>query len=209
MVSEQTPPPSERSIAAWRVWLQALAVDADAALSAAITYEGLAREARTAWLDALDTDLEGLGVPIVAAYAPLLAVEDDVDLRTRIEERLAAAGDAGIGELPAAERRGFVGAEHRERQLVVVASPLYLHFVELLVCRVVPDEAVVSATYEPLWDARNLRPRFELDGVTVEEQSIHDVVDLLAHAVLGDRRRGRPAPAELVRFADLFAVGLG
>src|SRR5580658_3109558 len=65
--------------AAWRTWLSALAVDADAAVAAALAYESLAPEGRDAWLDAIATDLDDMGIPVpaIALYAPLLAVEED------------------------------------------------------------------------------------------------------------------------------------
>lgn len=204
-------PVSERSVAAWRTWLRALAVDADAALSAALIYEALAREARVAWLDALDADLVQSGVPAVAAYAPLLAVEEDPELRARIEERLGGAptpedeDSAGISVL--ARRRAWSGACGRGAHLVVVSSPLYLHFVELLICRVAGDETLLGTSIEPLWDGRNLRRTLDIEGVTVAEVPMHDAVDVLAHAVLAERRAGRAAPEDLVRFADLFGQG--
>ena len=204
-------PVSERSVAAWRTWLRALAVDADAALSCALTYQGLAREGRVAWLDALETDLEASGVPAVAAYAPLLAVEDDEELRLRISARLGGAPDeedtdsAGISIV--ARRRAWLGDAGDGEQLVVVSSPLYLHFVELLICRVVPEQRIVSTSHEPLWNGRNLRRTLDIEGVRVAEQPLPEVVDLLAHTVIAERRGGRPAPDVLVRFADLFGQG--
>src|SRR3984957_1838219 len=60
---------------AWRSWLSALATDAEAAMAAALAYESLPPEGRDAWLDALESDAPSLGVPAVALYAPLLAVE--------------------------------------------------------------------------------------------------------------------------------------
>ena len=43
-------------------------------MAAALAYESLPDEGRDAWLDALEVDAPGLGVPLVALYAPLLAV---------------------------------------------------------------------------------------------------------------------------------------
>ena len=54
---------------AWRTWLSALAVDAEAAVAAALAYEALAAEGRDAWLDALDDDRDKLDVPAGATAA--------------------------------------------------------------------------------------------------------------------------------------------
>src|SRR6202158_4799312 len=80
--SKPPPPPTdlvndEHVRSAWRSWLSALATDAEAAMAAALAYESLPAEGRDAWLDALDGDAADLHVPIVALYAPLLAVEMD------------------------------------------------------------------------------------------------------------------------------------
>src|SRR5580704_14634604 len=79
-----------RAIGAWRTWLAALATDAEAALAAAMTYSALGGEARDAWLDALDRDRGLVEVPLVALYAPLLAVEADELRRARIQHALGA-----------------------------------------------------------------------------------------------------------------------
>src|SRR6186713_719409 len=82
-VTSKTPCP--RSVRAWRAWLGALANDAEAAQAAALAYEQLDASGRDAWIDSLAQDARELGVPRIAVYAPLLAVELDTARRQRIE----------------------------------------------------------------------------------------------------------------------------
>ena len=192
---------ARRSHAAWRTWLGALGTDAEAALSAAFTYEALDEEARLAWLDALDVDLPQLSVPVVAIYAPLLAVEKDEARRKRIS--------LAMGELPPAPprpRRALRAICASGERVCAIVSPLYLEFVELLVCRYHPDHGVVHASYDPLQSARRFAAPCALDGETADDAGLEEVVEDLAHAVLADRREGRAAPVALVRFADLFSL---
>ena len=73
-----------RAHAAWCKWLSALASDSEAAMAAALAYESLPDGARDAWLSALEADAPDIGVPLVALYAPLLAVESDPAPHTRV-----------------------------------------------------------------------------------------------------------------------------
>jgi hypothetical protein len=197
-----------RSHGAWRVWLSALATDAEAALSAALTYESLEPAGRDAWLDALDADAPSVGVPVVALYAPLLAVEEDVDRCARIER--AIHGDEGSRFLltaPSAGRaRALRGVLDCGTDIVVaIVLPLYLGFAELLVCRFDPDRGVVSASHEPLCAATSFTAGTSCEGATLEIASLDDVIEEMAHAIVADRRAGRAAPDALVRFADRFS----
>ena len=87
-VSEPPPIPAPRATprarAAWRAWLEALAVDAEAAIAAALTYSELDAHARDVFLDAVDEDAETMRTPRIAIYAPLLAVESDPARRLRL-----------------------------------------------------------------------------------------------------------------------------
>src|SRR5277367_5193373 len=137
-----------RMRAAWRTWLSALATDAEAAMAAALAYESLPPEGRDAWLDALESDAPSLGVPAVALYAPLLAVESDDERRARIELSLAASGDPGRPSQP--EPRALLGVSSDGTHACVIAMPLYLDFVEILSCRYTPSGGFVTATHDPL-----------------------------------------------------------
>jgi hypothetical protein len=182
--------------AAWRSWLLALASDADAALAAALAYESLDDAGRRAWLDALDQDAPTLAVPPIALYAPLLAVETDEQRRARIEE---AVGDNAVDRSACA----LVGGKEDER-VCVISVPLYLSFVEVLVCRYSPDRGVMAAHHEPLRHKDDVATLAE--GEPLEAASIRTVIDELAHAVLADRRAGRTPPKPLTMFAHLFGL---
>ena len=188
-----------RAHAAWCKWLSALASDSEAAMAAALAYESLQDEARAAWLSALEADAPDIAVPVIALYAPLLAVEADPDRRARIERAMDGATSAF--PLRTHALRGIApGGEH----VCVVVSPLYLDFVELLVCRYTPDGGLRSARHEPLCHVRErIRPP-ELAGIDLEAAALEDVVEELAHAVVADRRAARPPLPALSKFIHLF-----
>jgi hypothetical protein len=208
--------------AAWRTWLSALATDAEAAMAAALAYESLPPEGRDAWLDALDADAPGLAVPTVALYAPLLAVEQDEERRARMVATLDASK---VRLSPPGPVRALHGIGPTGDHVCVVLSPLYLDFVELLVCSYHPDAGVISARRDPvrhLLDVlgRPASPGGEasagsvpppptsgctMNGVAVAEVPLGHVIEGLAHAVVADRRQGRDAPEALTSYAHLFA----
>lgn len=190
-----------RAHAAWRTWLAALARSADAATAAALAYESLAAEARDAWLDALDADAPSVDVPKIALYAPLLAVEQDDERRERIAKNVTGAAKRSTPP------RALVGGKSQDRVCLVV-SPLYLDFVELLLCRYDQDHGIHDARHE--W----LVHKDEIDACAREvdaklvDAPLQQVVEELAHAVVADRRAGRAAPPALMRYVDLFVPDL-
>jgi hypothetical protein len=194
-----------RAHAAWRSWLSALASDPTAAMAAALAYESLPAQAREAWLEALDSDAPGVRVPRVALYAPLLAVESDEGRRARIKKALTAHAEATSRGPAAHALRGRTPQGH---DVCIVVNPLYLDFVELLVC-CYGAGGIVSARHEPLSHLREQPSILEAEGAQLELTPIADVVEDLAHAVLADRRAGREPPEALGRFIHLFAPALG
>ena len=206
-------PPSdaqEPAVGAWRVWLQALASDAEAAWAAALTYGELPLDVRKDWLDALDADVPTLGVPPVAIYAPLLGVESDAELRLRMVRAMGpltgtAAWRAWLGE-DAPDGAGI--------SIIVLVRSLYLHFVELLICHIAGDAELRSVTHEPLTDGRSFVDGASIDGTpfgagALRHVPLDDAVETLAHAIVAQRRQGRPVPDVLTKFADLFTPSLG
>ncbi|MDB4943580.1 MAG: hypothetical protein JWP97_3114 [Labilithrix sp.] len=190
-----------RAHAAWRTWLAALAISADAATAAALAYESLSPEGRHAWLDALDTDAPSVDVPKIALFAPLLAVEQDEDRRARIAQNVTGA--ARRSTPPQA-----LVATRKDGRLCLVVSPLYLDFVELLVCHYHPDEGIREARHEWLVHRDEVRNVARDRGVKLIEVPLPELVEELAHAVVADRRAGRAAPEALLRYTDLFAPDL-
>jgi hypothetical protein len=187
-----------RAHAAWRTWLAALARDADAATAAALAYQSLTAEGRDAWLDALDADAPDVGVPKVALYAPLLAVEQDDKRRSRIAKNVEGAAKRSTPP------RAIVGWKDDDRVALII-SPLYLDFVELLLCRYHPDRGIKEARHEWLAHKTLVSDCAREVGVTLDPAPLPEVVEELAHAVVADRRARRSAPEILIRYIDLFA----
>ncbi len=194
---------------AWRSWLSALATDAEAAMAAALAYESLPDEGRDAWLDALEVDAPDLGVPHVALYAPLLAVEPEGPRRARIEAAFASAANAddrsGIAR---GEPRAMMGVARDGTHACVLIAPLYLDFVQVLSCRYTPAGGFVAVSHDPLRHASDLGAVRDVEGVAVEPTPLRIVVEELAHAVLADKREHRTTPSALAAFAHLFVPHL-
>jgi hypothetical protein len=201
---DPTPSQHARAVGAWRSWLAALASDAEAALAAAMTYAALPAEGRDAWLDALERDRGLVDVPHVALYAPLLAVEVDEPRRARIAY--------AMGTLPIARGGKALRGKTASGDLVcAVATPLYLDFVELLVCRYDPERGVFSAYHEPFRNAAQVSSAVESaleEAVVLSPALLRDVIEELAHAVVADRREGKTPPEALARFSHLFGPDL-
>src|SRR4051812_43651182 len=162
---------------AWRSWLSALATDAEAAMAAALAYESLPDEGRDAWLDALESDAPTLNVPMIALYAPLLAVEAEITRRLRIEAALGereSSPDDAKKDVLAADTRALSGVAPDGKHLCVIVAPLYLDFVEVLVCRYTPTGGFVAVKHEPMRHASDVPhvpqgTRAEIEGVAVEQ----------------------------------------
>jgi len=143
-----------------------------------------------------------LDVPALALYAPLLAVESDGPRRERIEAAIAlGAGDAASVGTEAFALRG-VGADGAHA--CVVVAPLYLDFVQVLVCRYSPGHGFIATRHQPLRHLGDLSPVTDVDGIAVEPTPLRVVIEELAHAILADRRGQRETPAALASFAHLF-----
>lgn len=188
--------PAAAPYAAWLRYLTSLGENGDCAMAASLAYRSLPTPARSAWLDALEVDAPGLDVEPFALYAPLLAVEHDLELGTRIR---AAMGELPITQVTACALSGVDG----EARVAVLVRPAYLDFVDLVGCRYSPDDGIALAVREPLrrWD--ELPSAW--NGIALAAASLDAVIEDLAHAVLADRRLGRPPPEALIAFADLFA----
>ena len=186
---------------AWRVWLEALAHDPEAAWAAALTYRALDVAGRDAWIDALDVDAPDVGAPAIALYAPLLAVEEDPARRARLEATLVAHG------IPAPQHvlRGLRG-ERGKSKIVVLVHPLYLEFVEVLTCQIAGDEGFHDVRHDPIRLADQAPKGGDmLEGIELEAVPVEPLIEELSYAVVAHRRKKQPLPAALSRFVDLFA----
>lgn len=185
---------------AWRVWLEALAHDPEAAWAAALTYRSLPVDGREAWIEALEIDAPDVGAPAIALYAPLLGVEDDPGRRARIEAALMNHG----APVPTNVLRALVG-EVNARRVVVIVHPLYLDFVEVLTCVLDGEAGFGDVRHDPIRRAVEAPKAGDLlDGAELEARPLEVVIEELAHAVVAHRRKGAQLPPPLVRFADLF-----
>jgi hypothetical protein len=227
--TEQDP----RLRSAWRTWLSALAIDPEAAVAAALAYEALSPEGRDAWLDALALDIDDMHirVPAVALYAPLLAVEPEEGRKARIGAALAARGQSITQAIRHERVRALCGRAPMGEHVCALLSPLYLDFVSVLVCRYRPERGVLAARRDPIRhvvdvvgrklsdhgagvesgepDARTEPLVCTLDGISMAEAPLCDVVEDLAHAIVADRRQGRAAPEVFRAYAHLFVPNVG
>ncbi len=189
---------------AWRVWLEALAHDPEAAWAAALTYRSLPVDGREAWIEALEIDAPDVGAPAIALYAPLLGVEDDPSRRARIEAALMKHG----APVPTNVLRALVGevsTKGAEQRIAVIVHPLYLDFVEVLTCILDGESGFRDVRHDPIRRAGEApRAGDTIDGAELEARPLEVVIEELAHAVVAHRRKGAQLPPPLVRFADLF-----
>ena len=143
-----------------------------------MAYESLAAEGRDAWLDALDAEAPLLEVPALALYAPLLGVETDEGRHARMQAALDAAPHATSTPR---SFRALSGDDPSGDRIVAIVVPLYLDFVELLLCRYEPDAGVRFARRGPLLHASEVfegaSPVREIEGVALVEVSFGRVVE--------------------------------
>lgn len=194
-----------RVMAAWCEWLDALGTDAEAALAAAMAYKQLDSEARDSWLSALEQDVPRLKVPLIAVYAPLLAVELDPERRARIT---AAIGPGDVGSTPQSRARALCGLLRDGTRVAAVVCPLYLDFVQVLACAYRSGEGFAWVRHDPIVQRSAApEPGQQLGGVQLESTPLKPLIDELAHTVLAHTRSGRAIPEALRAFADLFGPG--
>ena len=210
--AERTPLPIDgradtRVHDAWCEWLGALATDAEAALAAAIAYQELGGDARDHWLSALEQDALRVKVPLIAVYAPLLAVESDPERRSRITD---AIGPLDAAASPRFAAQGLTGKLADGARVAVLITPLYLDFVQVLACAYRVERGFGWVRHDPIVDQKHApRPGERIDGALLERTPLKSLIDDLAHAVLAHKRSGREQPEALRVFADLFGPNLG
>ena len=188
---------------AFRVWLRAQSVDADAALAASLVYADLEAPARDAYLDALEEDASNAQLSsgaLLGAALPLLAVETDGARRGRIERWVDPAEAVGPEGFALTGRDGAA-------RVALLCAPVYLQFVDVLLCRY-DDEGILGAEHEPMTSRSWALQRAARLGVPLASAPMADAVEELAHAVVAHRLRGRPAPEALVAMVRVFSPAL-
>jgi len=210
--SERTPLPGlpikdERVVGAWCEWLGALATDAEAALATAIAYRELTPAGRDYWLAVLEQDAERLEVPMIAVYAPLLAVETDAARRHRIAQ---AMGPIEVEVTPRFGAYALAGVTGDGTRVAVLITPLYLDFAQVLACGYRTGTGFSWVRHDPIL-LRGSAPVAgnRLEGVLLEATPLRSLVDDLALTVLAHQRSGRELPEALRAFADLFGPVVG
>jgi hypothetical protein len=183
--------------------LAAAVENASAAQGLALAYAALGRAQRQALIDAVLSDTRGADICASAVLAPLLAVEDDVELARYIASAISASG--GTGLRCDATCRALLSGDAAEGS-ALLARPLYGHFVELLGLCWTRTEGVVRTLFEPLATAQDLK-RHASDlqrGDSLEEIPVAFAMDVIASALWQHRRLHGELPRLVSRFAELF-----
>lgn len=199
--------PCPRSVQAWRAWLGALANDAEAAQAAALAYEQLDASGRDAWIDSLAQDALEVGVPRIAVYAPLLAVEADGKRRQRIQ---SALGPHESGAAPRQATRALVGTGRGNLRVAVLVAPLYMDFVQVMACGYRVAESFDWVRHDPIVSMGSVpRAGQRLEGVVVEASPLKGVIDELALTIVAHHRSHGQLPPALRAFAHVFGPSFG
>lgn len=192
----------QRVTRVWCEWLQTLAHDPEAALAAAQAYQQLGDEDREQWLNVLESDAGAVGVPSIAIYAPLLAVESEPRRYRRILDGIHY--ERGLSE-QLAERKALFGQLPNGAHVAVLIEPLYLDFVQVVACAYHPGRHFTWVKLDPLVTAaRALQAGSVLEGALLESVPSRSLVDELARTVVAHGRSGREFPEGLCALADLF-----
>ncbi len=198
----------------FKTWLASLGRDGSAALAAGEVYGSLSPDERDAWLDAVASDLGPAGVAhrgVAAAYAPLLAHEEDPVRRERILGEISRAGLGGeVGVMKAFMGAGRFSFERLPCSIIVLLRGLAFDLSEALVCAVTEEadgERIRAATYLGLASAVEAeRVALEMGApCTLSPVDPREATDKIAHGIWSDARRGREPFADLTAAAHFFA----
>jgi hypothetical protein len=191
-----------RASAIWCEWIATLAESADAALAAAIAYERLDPTARLEWLEAIEQESHAIAVPLIAAYGPLLAVEED-DARRRLMEAALRRSHSEVRTREDSTCKVFATSGPLRR--IVVLAPTYLSFQQVITCRTISGVRFVSVAREPFVHVTGgPRAGDETPDGRLEAMPLDHAVDILARTIVAHERSGGSVPRELCALADLF-----
>jgi hypothetical protein len=183
--------------------LAAAVENASAAQGLALAYAALERAQRQLLIDAVLTDTLAAEMCPSAVLAPLLAVEEDIELARYIASAISASGGKGLR--CDATCRALLAGDATEGG-ALLARPLYGPFVELLGLAWTREQGVVHTLFEPLVTAQDMEHQArELPwGAQLEEIPVAFAMDVIASALWQHRRLHGQLPDLVARFADLF-----
>jgi hypothetical protein len=183
--------------------LAAAVENASAAQGLALAYAALERPQRQLLIDAVLADTRAADMCPSAVLAPLLAVEEDVELARYIASAISASGGKGL-RCDATCRALLAGDANEGGALL--SRPLYGPFVELLGLGWTRERGIVDTLFEPLITTQDI-PRHAQTvawGSQLEEIPVAFAMDVIASALWQHRRLHGELPQLVARFADLF-----
>ena len=136
--------------------LAAAVENASAAQGLALAYAALERPQRQLLIDAVLTDTLAAEMCPSAVLAPLLAVEEDVELARYIASAISASGGKGLRCDTSC--RALLAGDATEGG-ALLARPLYGAFVELLGLAWTREQGVVHTLFEPLVTAEGMEQK--------------------------------------------------
>lgn len=183
--------------------LAAAAENASAAQGLALAYAALERPQRQQLIDAVLTDTRAADMCPSAVLAPLLAIEDDIELARYIASAISASGGKSLRCDTTC--RALLAGDASEGA-ALLSRPLYGPFVELLGLGWTREQGVVDTLFEPLVSVQDVQ-RHALGlpwGAQLEEIPVAFAMDVIASALWQHRRLHGELPQLVSRFADLF-----
>ncbi len=204
-----TEEPVNREEGVWRQWLESMASDSESALAAAMAYREMSGEQRAAMITSLMETGSQLGVPLVAIFAPLLAVEEDPSRRLQLESALVSSDNASELLVPHVQPTAlwsvseYWRTEHDSQdRLLVFILPLYLNFVQVLAVEVKAG-TLGSVRHDPILNREQApQPGERLDGQKLEKVPLSSAMDILAQCIVVSHRNEVPLPDALRVVAD-------
>jgi hypothetical protein len=183
--------------------LSAATQSPSAAQALALAYAEFDRTQRQLLIDAVLADAGNQGINASTVLAPLLAIEQDIELARNIASAIAATGGAG---LRCDESCRVLLAGDGIEGCALLARPLYGRFVELLGLCWNREQGIANTLFEPIATTADMQrvarglPR----AGSLEEIPVAYAVDVIAAALWHHRRLHGELPQVVTRFADLF-----
>ena len=183
--------------------LAAAVENPSAAQGLALAYAGLEHTQRRRLIDAVLFDTRAADIDPSAVLAPLLGIEEDLDLARYIASAISASGGAGLR--CDATTRAFLTGDSTDGS-ALLARPLYGRFVEVLGLAWNRERGVMKSLFEPMASGGDL-DRFKRklpQGERLEEIPVAFALDVVVMALWQHRRLHGELPELVTRFADLL-----